>query len=53
MQIPDVNVLVYAHRRDAPDHGRYRHWAALAAGGRGTRGGGRHACSTLSPLVAG
>jgi toxin-antitoxin system PIN domain toxin len=22
----DVNVLVYAHREDAPDHGRYRAW---------------------------
>lgn len=26
MIIPDVNVLVYAHRADAPDHARYRHW---------------------------
>jgi hypothetical protein len=24
--LPDVNVLVYAHRRDAPDHARYRTW---------------------------
>jgi toxin-antitoxin system PIN domain toxin len=22
----DVNVLVYAHRSDAPNHDRYRHW---------------------------
>jgi uncharacterized protein len=22
----DVNVLVYAHRSDAPNHGRYREW---------------------------
>jgi hypothetical protein len=22
----DVNVLVYAHREDAPDHSRYRQW---------------------------
>jgi len=26
MQLVDVNVLVYAHREDAPDHERYRVW---------------------------
>ena len=26
MLLPDVNVLVYAHREDAPDHDRYREW---------------------------
>ena len=26
MILPDVNVLVYAHRVDAPDHARYRRW---------------------------
>jgi uncharacterized protein len=26
MVLPDVNVLVYAHREDAPDHDRYREW---------------------------
>jgi hypothetical protein len=26
MLLPDVNVLVYAHRRDAPDHARYLAW---------------------------
>jgi toxin-antitoxin system PIN domain toxin len=26
MLLPDVNVLVYAHRQDAPDHGTYRSW---------------------------
>ena len=26
MQLLDVNVLVYAHRRDAVDHERYRTW---------------------------
>jgi len=26
MQLPDVNVLVYAHREDAVDHPRYRDW---------------------------
>jgi len=26
MILPDVNVLVYAHREDAVDHVRYRQW---------------------------
>ena len=26
MLLPDVNVLVYAHREDAPDHAHYRAW---------------------------
>ncbi|MDB6108945.1 MAG: putative ribonuclease VapC43 [Pedosphaera sp.] len=26
MILPDVNVLVYAHREDATDHARYRQW---------------------------
>ena len=26
MQLPDVNVLIYAHRLDAPEHGRYAAW---------------------------
>lgn len=26
MILTDVNVLVYAHRADAPDHARYREW---------------------------
>jgi toxin-antitoxin system PIN domain toxin len=26
MILPDVNVLVYAHREDAADHTRYRQW---------------------------
>jgi hypothetical protein len=26
MLLPDVNVLVYAHRRDAPDHERHLAW---------------------------
>lgn len=32
MQLPDVNVLIYAHREDAPEHDRYAAWLrALAA----------------------
>ncbi len=26
MQLPDVNVLIYAHREDAPEHDRYADW---------------------------
>ena len=26
MLLFDVNVLVHAHRRDAPDHTKYRKW---------------------------
>lgn len=26
MQLPDVNVLIYAHREDAPEHARYASW---------------------------
>jgi hypothetical protein len=33
MLLPDVNILVNAHRKDAVDHGRYRDWlAGLIAG---------------------
>jgi hypothetical protein len=34
MLLPDVNVLVYAHRRDAPDHSRYRAWLEDVVNGR-------------------
>lgn len=26
MQLPDINVLIYAHREDAPEHDRYAAW---------------------------
>ena len=32
MILPDVNVLVYAHREDAADHERYRRWLEAAVG---------------------
>lgn len=33
MQMPDVNILVYAHRQDSPKHARYAQWlTALATG---------------------
>jgi hypothetical protein len=33
MQMPDVNVLVYAHREESPDHERYAKWLASLATG--------------------
>jgi uncharacterized protein len=33
MILPDVNVLVYAHREDAPDHARYVRWLEDVARG--------------------
>ena len=33
MILPDVNVLVYAHREDALDHGAYREWLETAING--------------------
>ncbi len=32
MILPDVNVLVYAHRVDVSDHRRYRHWLEAQIG---------------------
>lgn len=29
MQLPDVNVLIYAHREDAPEHARYATWLRM------------------------
>ena len=26
MQLPDINVLIYAHRKDAQEHEAYAHW---------------------------
>jgi hypothetical protein len=33
MLLPDVNVLVYAHRRDAPDHARHLAWLEATING--------------------
>ena len=33
MILTDVNVLVYAHREDMPDHGRYRNWLERVVNG--------------------
>ena len=33
MVLPDVNVLVYSFRADAPDHARYRAWLDTTANG--------------------
>jgi toxin-antitoxin system PIN domain toxin len=31
VQLPDVNVLIYAHREDAPEHKRYAGWLRAVA----------------------
>jgi uncharacterized protein len=33
MELPDVNVLIYAHREDAPEHDKYASWLAGLAEG--------------------
>jgi uncharacterized protein len=33
MQLPDVNVLIYAHRRESPEHERYAEWLTRLAEG--------------------
>ena len=33
MQMPDVNVLVYAHRQESPGHQRYAQWLVALANG--------------------
>jgi len=33
MRMPDVNILVYAHREEAPDHQRYATWLRQLATG--------------------
>jgi toxin-antitoxin system PIN domain toxin len=31
--LPDVNVLIYAHRAESPEHGRYAEWLSGVAAG--------------------
>lgn len=38
MLLPDVNILVYAFRRDADDHEQYRAWLSEAVGSAGPLG---------------
>jgi toxin-antitoxin system PIN domain toxin len=33
MLLPDVNVLIYAHRRESPEHERYAEWLTQLAEG--------------------
>ena len=33
MQLPDVNILIYAHRVESPEHERYAEWLTNAAQG--------------------
>lgn len=34
MQLPDISVLIYAHREDAPEHERYAAWLRQLVSGR-------------------
>ena len=34
MQLPDVNVLIYGHRAESPEHDRYAAWLCALAEGR-------------------
>ena len=33
MELPDINVLIYAHREDAPEHEKYAEWLSNLAQG--------------------
>lgn len=33
VELPDINVLIYAHREDAPEHDRYAEWLRQLATG--------------------
>jgi toxin-antitoxin system PIN domain toxin len=33
VELPDINVLIYAHREDAPEHDRYADWLRRLASG--------------------
>jgi toxin-antitoxin system PIN domain toxin len=33
VQLPDVNILIYAHREESPEHERYAEWLTKAAQG--------------------
>jgi toxin-antitoxin system PIN domain toxin len=33
MELPDVNVLIYAHREDAPEHDKYAAWLTTLVAG--------------------
>ena len=43
MILPDVNVLIYAFRRDSEDHTKYRHWLDSVVNG--------NAAYSISPQV--
>lgn len=44
MRMPDVNILIYAHRKEDPDHGYFKAWIERLVNGREP--------FALSPLVA-
>ena len=51
MQIPDVNVLIYAFRPDTPEHERFRVWLQLLAEGEEPFGLSELVCSGFVRVV--
>ena len=51
MLVPDVNVLVYAHRAESPDHDRYVEWLKRLAKGRQAFGLADVACAGFVRIV--
>lgn len=51
MRLPDVNVLVYAHRRESPDHERYAEWLRDLAKGPEAFGLSELGCSGFVRIV--
>jgi uncharacterized protein len=48
---PDVNVLIYAHRVESPDHARYAEWLVRVAAGPEPFGLSDLACSAFVRIV--
>lgn len=51
MLLPDVNVLIYAHRAESPDHERYAEWLRTLAEGDEPYGLSELGCSGFVRIV--
>ena len=51
MVLPDVNVLVYAHRRDAQNHAAFRAWLESVINGDESFGVSRHVLTGFARVV--
>jgi hypothetical protein len=51
MMLPDVNILVYAYREDAPDHKRFKDWLQELVNGDEAYGMSDLVCSGLLRIV--